>query len=71
MLIFCDPVQIANALFYNPSLTLAILHKLGVAAEVFNLWFMMLQQTKKSGVRKNFNRYFFLPVPLLFYFFVL
>ncbi|XP_078156294.1 importin beta-like SAD2 [Carex rostrata] len=47
---------IANALFYNPSLTLAILHKLGVAAEVFNLWFMMLQQTKKSGVRKNFNR---------------
>ncbi|KAJ3697379.1 hypothetical protein LUZ61_001084 [Rhynchospora tenuis] len=47
---------IANALFYNPSLTLATLHKLGVAAEVFNLWFMMLQQTKKSGVRKNFKR---------------
>ncbi|KAJ1696994.1 hypothetical protein LUZ63_005506 [Rhynchospora breviuscula] len=47
---------IANALFYNASLTLATLHKLGVAAEVFNLWFMMLQQTKKSGVRKNFKR---------------
>ncbi|KAJ4762367.1 Importin beta-like SAD2 [Rhynchospora pubera] len=47
---------IANALFYNASLTLATLHKLGVAAEVFNLWFTMLQQTKKSGVRKNFKR---------------
>jgi importin-7 len=52
------PVQIANAFFYNPSLTLGTLHKLGVAAEVFNLWFMMLQQTKKGGVRKNFRRYF-------------
>ncbi|XP_044479520.1 importin beta-like SAD2 isoform X2 [Mangifera indica] len=47
---------IADALFYNPSLTLSILHKLGVATEVFSLWFQMLQQVKKSGVRANFRR---------------
>ncbi|GJU50502.1 DNA-directed RNA polymerase II subunit 1 [Tanacetum coccineum] len=55
-----DPViitsrQIADALYYNASLTLNILQKLGVATEVFNLWFQMLQQTKKSGVRANFK----------------
>uniref|UniRef100_A0A453NXJ6 Uncharacterized protein n=1 Tax=Aegilops tauschii subsp. strangulata TaxID=200361 RepID=A0A453NXJ6_AEGTS len=32
-------LQIANAFYYNPSLTLATLHKLGVATEIFNLWF--------------------------------
>ncbi|XP_021733231.1 importin beta-like SAD2 [Chenopodium quinoa] len=47
---------IANALYYNPSLTLSILHKLGVSAEIFNLWFQMIQQVKKSGVRTNFKR---------------
>ncbi|GKD53693.1 importin beta-like SAD2, partial [Tanacetum coccineum] len=47
---------IADALYYNASLTLNILQKLGVAKEVFNLWFQMLQQTKKSGVRANFKR---------------
>ncbi|KAJ0971919.1 hypothetical protein J5N97_019878 [Dioscorea zingiberensis] len=47
---------IADALYYNPSLTLSVLHKLGVASEVFNLWFQMLQQVKKSGVRANFKR---------------
>ncbi|KAJ4723042.1 importin beta-like SAD2 [Melia azedarach] len=47
---------IADALYYNPSLTLSILHNLGVATEVFNLWFQMLQQVKKSGVRANFKR---------------
>ncbi|GJZ20193.1 hypothetical protein Tco_0556783, partial [Tanacetum coccineum] len=47
---------IADALYYNASLTLNILKKLGVATEVFNLWFQMLQQTKKSGVRANFKR---------------
>ncbi|CAH1416756.1 unnamed protein product [Lactuca virosa] len=46
---------IADALYYNPSLTLNILHKLG-ATEIFNLWFQMLQQTKKNGVRVNFKR---------------
>jgi len=49
-------LQIANALYYNASLTLGVLHKLGVATEVFNLWFQMLQQVKKSGVRANFRR---------------
>ncbi|XP_010251770.1 PREDICTED: importin beta-like SAD2 [Nelumbo nucifera] len=47
---------IADALYYNPSLTLGILQKLGVATEVFNLWFQMLQQVKRSGVRANFKR---------------
>ncbi|KAI3796270.1 hypothetical protein L1987_38937 [Smallanthus sonchifolius] len=47
---------IADALYYNPSLTLNILHKLGVATEIFNLWFQMLLQTKKNGVRVNFKR---------------
>ncbi|KAJ0462167.1 putative importin-beta domain, armadillo-like helical, exportin-2, central domain-containing protein [Helianthus annuus] len=47
---------IADALYYNPSLTLNILQKLGVATEIFNLWFQMLQQTKKNGVRVNFKR---------------
>ncbi|KAM0882997.1 hypothetical protein ACQ4PT_031935 [Festuca glaucescens] len=47
---------IANALYYNPSLALAILHKLGVATEIFNLWFGMLKEVKKSGIRANFRR---------------
>uniref|UniRef100_A0ACD5Z4B3 Uncharacterized protein n=1 Tax=Avena sativa TaxID=4498 RepID=A0ACD5Z4B3_AVESA len=53
----CLLVQvIANALYYNPSLTLATLHKLGVVTEIFNLWFGMLEQVKKSGMRANFRR---------------
>ncbi|KAJ8493720.1 hypothetical protein OPV22_015441 [Ensete ventricosum] len=47
---------IADALYYNPSLTLNILHKLGVAVQFFNLWFQMLQEVKKSGTRANFKR---------------
>ncbi|GMH26704.1 hypothetical protein Nepgr_028547 [Nepenthes gracilis] len=47
---------IANALYYNPTLALSILHKLGVATDIFGLWFQMLQQVKKSGVRANFRR---------------
>jgi len=47
---------IANVFYYNPSLTLAMLHKLGVATEIFNLWFVMLQQVKKSGKKVNFKR---------------
>uniref|UniRef100_A0A453NX82 Uncharacterized protein n=1 Tax=Aegilops tauschii subsp. strangulata TaxID=200361 RepID=A0A453NX82_AEGTS len=50
-------LQIANAFYYNPSLTLATLHKLGVATEIFNLWFGMLQQVKNNGMRANFRRY--------------
>ncbi|KAB1213416.1 hypothetical protein CJ030_MR5G003514 [Morella rubra] len=47
---------IADALYYNAALTLSILQKLGVATEVFNLWFQLLQQVKKSGVPANFKR---------------
>ncbi|XP_042007159.1 importin beta-like SAD2 isoform X2 [Salvia splendens] len=47
---------VADALYYNASFTLSILQKLNVATEVFNLWFQMLQQTKKSGARANFKR---------------
>ncbi|KAF8402253.1 hypothetical protein HHK36_013205 [Tetracentron sinense] len=49
-------IQIADALYYDATMTLSTLQKLGVATEVFNLWFQMLQQTKKSGVRANFKR---------------
>lgn len=53
----CLLIQVvANALYYNASLTLGILHKLGVATEVFNMWFQMLEQVKKSGARVNFKR---------------
>ncbi|XP_049369945.1 importin beta-like SAD2 [Solanum verrucosum] len=47
---------IADALYYNAPLTWNILQKLGIATEVFNLWFHMLGQTKKSGKRVNFKR---------------
>ncbi|KAG6730947.1 hypothetical protein I3842_01G105400 [Carya illinoinensis] len=47
---------IADALYYNAAMTLGILQKLGVATEIFNLWFQMLQQVRKSGVRVNFKR---------------
>nr|XP_043623852.1 importin beta-like SAD2 isoform X1 [Erigeron canadensis] len=47
---------IADALYYNATLTLNILQKLGIASEIFNLWFQMLQQTKKNGIRANFKR---------------
>lgn len=49
--------QIADALYYNAALTLSILQKLGVASEIFHLWFHLLQQVKKSGLRANFKRY--------------
>ncbi|XP_033514995.1 importin beta-like SAD2 isoform X2 [Nicotiana tomentosiformis] len=47
---------IAVTLYYNGSMTLNILQKLGVATEIFNLWFEMLGQTKKSGAQVNFKR---------------
>lgn len=54
---FIEFVQVANCLYYDATLTLGILQKLNVASEVFNLWFQMLQQVKKSGARVNFKRY--------------
>lgn len=50
-------LQIADALYYNPLLTLETLNKHGVATEIFSHWFAMLQQVKKSGARANFKRY--------------
>ncbi|KAK4750955.1 hypothetical protein SAY87_004437 [Trapa incisa] len=47
---------IANALYYNAVLTIGVLHKLGIAAEIFNRWFQMLQQVRKSGELANFKR---------------
>lgn len=54
--LFLCLIQIANALYYNASLTFNVLQKHGVAQEVFNRWFEMLHQVKKSGVRANFKR---------------
>ncbi|KAL2506317.1 Importin beta-like SAD2 [Abeliophyllum distichum] len=56
---------VADALYYNASLTLNILQKLNVATEVFSLWFQMMQQTEKNGVPSNFKRYAFLCFNLL------
>ncbi|KAE8712327.1 Importin beta-like SAD2 [Hibiscus syriacus] len=47
---------IANAVYYNAALTLGILNKFAFMTEVFNLWFQLLQQVRKSGVRANFKR---------------
>ncbi|XP_061364676.1 importin beta-like SAD2 isoform X3 [Gastrolobium bilobum] len=47
---------IADALYYNAALTLSILQKLGMASEIFHLWFHLLQQVRKSGARANFKR---------------
>ncbi|KAL9671364.1 hypothetical protein QQ045_008932 [Rhodiola kirilowii] len=52
----CETIEIANCLYYDATLTLGILQKLNVTVEVFNLWFQMLQQVKKSGARVNFKR---------------
>nr|KJB37956.1 hypothetical protein B456_006G228100 [Gossypium raimondii] len=53
----CLLVQvIANSVYYNAVLTLSILNKLCVTTEVFNLWFHLLQQVKKSGLLANFKR---------------
>lgn len=48
--------QIANAVYYNAALTLSILNKFCVTLEVFNLWFQLLQQVRRSGQRVNFKR---------------
>ncbi|XVE81091.1 hypothetical protein DITRI_Ditri15bG0035500 [Diplodiscus trichospermus] len=53
----CLLVQVvANSIYYNAVLTLSILNKLGVTMEVFNLWFQLLEQVKKSGLRAKFKR---------------
>ncbi|XVF37748.1 hypothetical protein REPUB_Repub20aG0036800 [Reevesia pubescens] len=53
----CLLVQvIANAVYYDAALTLNILNKFCVTTEVFNLWFQLLQQVRKSGQRANFKQ---------------
>ncbi|CAL9235143.1 unnamed protein product [Arabidopsis halleri] len=47
---------VANMLYYNPGLTLGVLHNTGLASKVFDLWFQMLQQKRKSGLPANFKR---------------
>ncbi|CAF2122421.1 unnamed protein product [Brassica napus] len=47
---------VANMLYYNPSLTFGVLHNTGLASIVFDIWFLMLQQKKKSGLPANFKR---------------
>ncbi|KAJ0988973.1 hypothetical protein J5N97_007329 [Dioscorea zingiberensis] len=47
---------IANALYYDASLTLRVLQRLEVVTYVFSLWFQMLQQLKSNGVHSNFRR---------------
>ncbi|GMI92940.1 enhanced miRNA activity 1, SUPER SENSITIVE TO ABA AND DROUGHT2, UNARMED 9 [Hibiscus trionum] len=53
----CLLVQVvANAVYYNSTLTVSLLDKFCVTTEVFNLWFQLLQQVRRSGVRVNFKR---------------
>eukprot|EP00250_Pteridium_aquilinum_P010585 c19495_g1_i1 orf=322-3393(-) len=47
---------VANALYYNTGLTLGILQKMGVTAEIFQAWFNLLHETKKSGQPAHFRR---------------
>ncbi|XP_010542760.1 PREDICTED: importin beta-like SAD2 isoform X1 [Tarenaya hassleriana] len=47
---------IANALYYNPALTLGVLHNMRVGPTIFDLWFQMLQQKKKNGQPANFKK---------------
>ncbi|CAN8315578.1 unnamed protein product [Cochlearia groenlandica] len=47
---------VANMLYYNPGLTLGVLHNTGLVSKVFDLWFQMLQQKRKSGLPANFKR---------------
>ncbi|CAF1824631.1 BnaCnng48460D [Brassica napus] len=47
---------VANMLYYNPGLTLGVLHNTGLASTVFDLWFQMLQQKRKNGLPANFKR---------------
>ncbi|CAN6996716.1 unnamed protein product [Brassica rapa subsp. trilocularis] len=47
---------VANMLYYNPGLTLGVLQNTGLASTVFDHWFQMLQQKRKSGLPANFKR---------------
>ncbi|KAF8098130.1 hypothetical protein N665_0273s0030 [Sinapis alba] len=46
---------VANAFYYNASLTLGILQRFGFATEILTIWLHMLQEKKKSGAHANFK----------------
>ncbi|CAH1416757.1 unnamed protein product [Lactuca virosa] len=46
---------IADALYYNASLTYDILQKLGVTREIFNHWFQLLQKAGNTGTYATFR----------------
>jgi hypothetical protein len=47
---------IANGLYYNAPMCLTILQHLGVTSEIFQSWFQMLYEVKKSGKPLHFVR---------------
>lgn len=49
---------IANGLYYNAPMCLTILQHLGVTSEIFQSWFQMLYEVKKSGKPLHFVRYY-------------
>ena len=47
---------VANALYYNPLLTIQVLQKHGVLQQVFAKWFGMIWKTTKKGRVEHFKR---------------
>ncbi|CAM6037581.1 unnamed protein product [Sphagnum compactum] len=47
---------VANGLYYNPGLCLSILQKMEVTSEIFQAWFRMLYEVKKTGKPVHFIR---------------
>jgi hypothetical protein len=47
---------VANGLYYNAPMCLTILQHLGVTSEIFQAWFQMLYEVKKSGKPVHFIR---------------
>lgn len=50
-------MQVANGLYYNAGHCLTILQQLGVTGEIFQAWFQMLYEVKKTGKAVHFVRY--------------
>ncbi|KAJ7538458.1 hypothetical protein O6H91_11G048900 [Diphasiastrum complanatum] len=47
---------VANSLYYNASFCLNVLQSLGVTADIFQTWFHMIYEVKKSGKPLHFRR---------------
>lgn len=56
VLIYVYLFQVANGLYYNAPMCLTILQHLGVTSEIFQAWFQMLYEVKKSGKPVHFVR---------------